>query len=156
MTADLYSKTKTRGEDVKGSPGDVYLMPDYALYVINTIRAGNDASMGSTDANCHWSHVVKPQLASDVQGNPVDIVGNASNERGEYLPIRIPISSLLWFPIMGEQDLLPLPSETSKSLTVDHLKGGPHEGEDDVQIRFFPNGLFSMTGWISQRTTLGM
>ena len=151
MTADLYSKSKTRREDVKGSPEDVYLMPDYASYVVNTIRAGNVASMGSTDANCYWSHIVKPELANNVQGDPVDIVGNASNERGEYLPVRIPISSLRWFPIMGEQDILPIPSETSKSLTADHLRGGPHEGEEDVQISSLPKWIIFMTAWISQR-----
>ena len=77
-----------------GSPKDVYEMPDYGAYIVNAVRAGSAMSFISIEANCHWSHVMKPQLTNNVQGNPIDIVGNASNERGEYFPVRILISSL--------------------------------------------------------------
>ena len=109
-------------------------MSDYVSYLINTTKAGNLASLGATDSKGHWVHIVAPRIEKDVQCNPVAFVGNSSNVQEELHILRVPITDLRWFPVLGGTALLPLLSETGTHLTSTHLKGSSLEGESDIQF----------------------
>ena len=49
----LYSRSKPCRPEIQGSALDVFEMSDYTSYLINTIKAGNLASLGATDSKGH-------------------------------------------------------------------------------------------------------
>ena len=134
----LFSKSKPCRPEIQGTATDVFEMSNYVSYLINTVEAGNLASIGATDSKGHWVHIVAPKIAKDVQGNPVAFVGNSSNVQGEFQLLSVPIADLRWFPILGDMNTLPLPSETGEALTEEHLEGTPLEGDTDVQFASLP------------------
>ena len=134
----LFSKSKPCRPEIQGTATDVFEMSDYVSYLINTVEAGNLASIGATDSKGHWVHIVAPKIAKDVQGNPVAFVGNSSNVQGEFQLLSVPIADLRWFPILGDMNILPLPSETGEALTEEHLEDTPLQGDSDVHFASLP------------------
>ena len=48
-----------------------------------------------------------PQIVNDLHGNPEFVVRNSSDVLGEYNLIKIPLTKLRYFPIIGEYGELP-------------------------------------------------
>jgi hypothetical protein len=132
MAEVLYSVSKPRRSDVTGAANQVYESNDFVAFAIKTIRANNVSAISSVDTNGHFIHIHAPNIYENLQGEPTEIVGNASDVQGEFCMVKIKIEDLKFFPIMGMS--LPVESEVATPLTAIHLKGTPLEGEEGVFI----------------------
>ena len=108
-------------------------MDDFVEVAIKTIRVGNVTAILSTDTRVHFLHIHAPRIYNDLQGDPVKIVGNASNVQGKFRMVKIQIKKLKFFPIMGLLNL-PRDSKVETSLTTEQLVGTPLEGKEEVFI----------------------
>ena len=124
VTIKLFSDSTTARKDVTGEPSQVYDMPNAPAWLIKQIQAGNALSIFRIDNNCEWLHLVHPQVVDDLHGNPEWIVGNSSDVLGEYRLIKIKVSQLRYFPIIGESGLLPVSPEASEAIEITRLRGG--------------------------------
>ena len=132
MVEVLYSSSKPRRSDVTGATNQVYEMDDFVTFAIKTIRANNVSAISSVDTNGQFIHIHAPNIHENLQGEPTEIVGNASDVQGEFCMVKIKIEDLKFFPIMGVN--LPVESEVATPLTASQLSGTPLEGEDQVFI----------------------
>jgi hypothetical protein len=123
---------------VTGASTDVYNMENHLTYIYNTAGARNLSLAISTDSNVNWAHTIWPYLDKDVQGNSMSVVRNSSDEKGEFLLVRIPRSKLCCFLIMAEKDKLPLEPKVTASLTSEHLKDGSFDGKSDIFLGSLP------------------
>ena len=113
VQSKLYTATKNRRCEVIGTPAQVYDVPDHPSYIVQTVGAGNVAVILGVDHNTQWVHIYHPQIHKDLQGNPVEIVGNISDVQGDFSLVKIPVSKLQHFPIFGPDNLLPATPETT-------------------------------------------
>ena len=82
MAEVLYSNSKPRRSDVTGAANQVYELDDFVEFAIKTIRANNVAAISSVDTNGQFIHIHAPNIYENLQGEPTEIVGNASNVQG--------------------------------------------------------------------------
>ena len=109
VTVKLYSDATTARRDLTGEPCQVYeTVAPSADWIVNQVRAGNALSIFRVDGNCHWLHIVCPQVVNDIYGNPEWIVGNCSDVLGEFSLIKVHVSKLRYFPIIGQDADLPV------------------------------------------------
>jgi hypothetical protein len=132
MDEVLYSTSKPRRSDVTGVANQVYGMDDFVEVAIKTIRANNVSAISYIYARGHFLHIYAPRIYENIQGEPTEIVGNASNVQGEFRMVKIKIKDLKLFPIIGVN--LPFDSEVATGLTLKQLAGTPLDGEEDVFI----------------------
>ena len=140
---DLFSASKKAHPDVNGSAEQVYAPPSigYHKYIIDGIRAGHFCCLSAVDGNGEWVNVIYPHVHSDLLGNDIAIVGNCSNQKGEKRLLKIPISSLLHFPIIGIRDHLPIDPEVTTPLTENHLQDGEFQGQTGVFLGYLPQWI---------------
>ena len=80
MEEALYSTSKPHWLNVTGGAKQVYDMDDFLKSAIKTIRAGNVTAISSTSVSAYFLHVHTPKIYEDIQGDPAEIIGNASND----------------------------------------------------------------------------
>ena len=146
VQSKLYTATKNRRCEVLGTASQVYDVVDYSAFVVKTIEADNVAVLLGIDNNAHWMGIYAPQVHKDLQGNPFEIVGNISDTQGDFSLVKIPVAKLRFFPIFGPKTLLPVAPEVSSALTADHLKGTPHEGQNDIFVSSLPSWIIIYNG----------
>ena len=120
----LHSDATTARSDFTGEPSQVYENSSSAAWIITQIRAKNALTIFRVDNNCHWLHIMAPHIINDIYDNPEWIVGNCSDVLGEYRLVKIHVTKLRYFAIMGEGNLLPVNPEMSESIEPSHLRGG--------------------------------
>ena len=138
VTVKLRSDTTTARSDFTGEPSKVYENNSSAAWIITQIRAKNALTIFRVDNNCHWLHIVAPHIINDIYDNPEWVVGNCSNVLGEFCLVKVRITELRYFAIIGEDNLLPVNTEVSESIERSHLRGGPSAEEQDVKIASLP------------------
>ena len=79
MAEVLYSMSKPRRSDVTGAANQVYELDDFVEFAIKTIRANNVSTISSVDTNGQFIHIHAPNIHENLQGEPTEIVGNASD-----------------------------------------------------------------------------
>ena len=84
VQSKLYTATKHCCCEVLGTSSQVYDVADYSAFVVQTIEADNVAVLLGIDNNAHWMGIYAPQVHKDLQGNPVEIVGNVSDAQGDF------------------------------------------------------------------------
>ena len=102
-----YSTMRARRADVTGSSLQVYSSPEITDSLVKAIQAGHVSAIGSTDINTNLVYIINPRVHTDLDGKPIDIVGNASDTKNEFSLVRVSIQSLGYFIVIGEQDDLP-------------------------------------------------
>ena len=146
VTIKLYSYSITAWKDVTGKPSQVYDTPNEPAWIITQIKAGNALSIFRIDNDCQWMHIIHLQVVNDLHNNPEWIVGNSRDVLGEYRLIKINVSKLRYFPIIGESGLLPVNPEASEAIKIAHLRGGPLADEEGVHIAALPSWLVAFEG----------
>ena len=125
ITIKLYSETTTARSDYTGEPCQVYEhVVSSADWIITQVQLGNALSIFRVDCNGHWLHIVCPHLVNDINGHPEWIVGNCTDVLGEFSLIKVHISKLRYFPIIGQDNDLPVRSEVNESVPTSALRGG--------------------------------
>ena len=61
------------------STNQVHNMDEFTKLSIKVISAGNVTAFSSTDTGANFLKIHAPKIYDDIQGNPVEVVGNASN-----------------------------------------------------------------------------
>ena len=113
VTIKLYSESTTARRDVTGEPNQVYDMDFVPAFTIKQIQAGNALSIFRIDNDCQWLHITAPKVIKDINDNPEYIVGNSSEILWEFCLLKIHVSKLCYFPIIGESCLLPMNPEVN-------------------------------------------
>ena len=91
-------------------------------------------------------HIYVPQIANDLNGNPEFIVGNSSDVLGEYKLIKIPITKLRYFPIIGKSGELSVNPEVDNAIDGSYLANGPLVTLEDPRIAFLNSWLVGFAG----------
>ena len=114
-----FSTSKPRRGDVDGQPTQVYEFPNGTKnYFLNTIEAGTLAALGGFDSQGEIGYLVNPHVLKDLQGRPVAIVGNMSNDKGDYTLAKVLIENVgEHFTVFAEPDTFPEGQRGAESIT---------------------------------------
>jgi hypothetical protein len=91
-SATHYTKLYPKQGDLTGSPDQAYnLLPaKYFDHILGGIGAGTIAALGTiAPGSYNLSYIYAPQVHTDLSGNFIGFVGNASNKIGEFSCIHI-------------------------------------------------------------------
>ena len=86
----LYSMSKHHRQGVMGVAKQVYDMDDPVESAIKTIYTGNTTAISSTDVSDTFLHIHTRRVYNHLQGDHVEIVGNASVFQGNFCMVKIP------------------------------------------------------------------
>ena len=86
-------------------------------------------------------HIYVPQIVDELNGKPEFIVGNSSNILGEYKLIKIPITKLRYFPIIGKSGKLPADLKVDNVIEGAYLADGPLATLEDPRIALLNSWL---------------
>ena len=142
----LYSEGTVAQRDVTGEPSQVYDMFDAAAWIIKQVEQKNAISIFRIDYDCQWLHIYTPQIVNDLHGKSEFVVGNSSDVLGEYKLIKIPITKLRYFPIIGESGRLPVNPEVDNTIERSYLSNGPLATLEDPRIALLNSWLVGFTG----------
>ena len=98
---------RARCADVTGSSLQVYLSPELTDAIVKAIQAGHVSAISSTDINTKLVCIINSRVHTDLEGKPINIVGNASDTKNEFSLVRVSIQSLGYFIVIGEQNDIP-------------------------------------------------
>ncbi len=92
IPATYYTKLYPKQGDLTGSLEQAYnLLPaKYFDHILGDIRAGTLAALGTVaPGSYNLSYIYTPQVHTDLSGNFIGFIGNASNKIGEFSCIHI-------------------------------------------------------------------
>ena len=96
LVSDQYSTSKPKKPEVCGSADQVYKFDKNKpkVYILNAIKAKTISAVGltNTDGNVHYLY--NPHVHCDLQGAPLAIIGNMSNNKGEFMLGLVQVDSL--------------------------------------------------------------
>jgi hypothetical protein len=90
--ATHYTKLYPKWGDLTGSPDQAYnLLPaKYFDHILGGIDAGTIAALGTVaPGSYNLSYIYAPQVHTDLSGNFIGFIGNASNKTGEFSCVHI-------------------------------------------------------------------
>ena len=92
-------------KDVDGSSDQVFkLGRNSSDAIVEAIEAGNIAAIGTINiGSAYLQYIYAPRVYKNLRGRPKTIVGNVSNTIGEYSVVRIDISRLRSFAVIGKR-----------------------------------------------------
>jgi hypothetical protein len=91
-TATHYTKLYPKQGNLTGSPDQAYnLLPaKYFNHILGDIGAGTITALGTVaPGSYNLSYIYAPQVHTDLSGNFLGFVGNASNKTGEFSCVHI-------------------------------------------------------------------
>ena len=137
MKLTTFSKSQPRNPKVDGTPEQVYAFsePDG---LIKTIDAGNVASIRSYDVDGNTIAAYCPHIDRDLMGKPEAIVGNASDIKGEYSLVVIPLSNATHFVTLGKEEQVPEYGRGPSPIPVKYLVNSPWEGQNNIYSSLMP------------------
>ena len=124
LISNLYSTSMPKRPEVCGSADQVYKFASDKpkQYIINAIKAKTISALGSTDTNCNTHYLYNPHVHCDLQGAPLSIIGNMSNNKGEFMHGVINIDSLNnRFGYLRESAKIKDSQKSTEDLTEAHL-----------------------------------
>jgi hypothetical protein len=73
--------------------------------IINAIRANTVAAIGTVATGLlQLQYIYAPKISTEPDGTPVAILGNASNEMGEFALTSLPLASIKFFPCIIQKE----------------------------------------------------
>ena len=148
---DYFTTSLPKRPEVNGEPNQVFAF-DQSLtdFIINGIRGKYIAGIGTLNHNRVLQYLFNCHVYADMNGNPIKIVGNMSNKKGEFAMGEINIGALSYFAVVEQHEYykdLPTECLPSNKLTGEHLLGTQWEGQAQTQMilvgTYFP--VFSGT-----------
>jgi hypothetical protein len=146
-TATHYTKLYPKQGDLTGSPDQAYnlLTAKYFDQILGSIRAGTIAAPGTVaPGSYNLSYIYAPQVHTDLSGNFLGFVGNASNKIGEFSCIHIHKDSFGFFHIIDSktnlEEAMPGHSSSVTQFDSDLLTNTDWANpSDDIIGALFPN-----------------
>ena len=121
-------------------------MRNAASWIIKQVEQKNAISVFRIDYDCQWLHIYAPKIVNDYNGKPEFIVGNSSDVLGEYKLIKIPVTKLRYFSIIGESGELPVNPEAKNAIERSYLVDGPLATLEDSRIALLNTWLVDFAG----------
>jgi hypothetical protein len=146
-TATHYTKLYPKQGDLTGSPDQVYnlLSAKYFDHILGGIGAGTIAALGTVaPGSNNLSYIYAPQVYTNLSGNFLGFVGNASNKIGEFSCIHIHKDSFGFFQIIDSKanlkEAMPGHSSSVTPLALDLLTNTDWANlSDNIISALFPN-----------------
>ena len=128
--------------EVCGSPEQVYKFNSYKpkQYIINAIKAKTISAIRSTDNVGNTHYLYNPHVHCDLQGAPLLIIGNMSNNKGEFMLGLIQIDFLSdRFGYLRESAKIEDSQKSMEDLTEKHLEDTEQfKGQTGMRFGTFP------------------
>jgi hypothetical protein len=146
-TATHYTKLYPKRGDLTGSPDQAYnLLPaKYFDHILGGIGAGTIAALGTVaPGSYNLSYIYAPQVHTNLSGNFLGFVGNASNKIGEFSCVHIHKDSFGFFQIIDSkanfEEAMPGHSSSITPFALDLLTNTDWANpSDDIIGALFPN-----------------
>jgi hypothetical protein len=146
-TATHYTKLYPNQGDLTGSPDQAYnLLPaKYFDHILGGIGAGTIAALGTVALGSYnLSYIYAPQVHTNLSGNFLGFVGNASNKIGEFSCIHIHKDSFGFFQMIDSkanlEEAMPGHSSNVTPFALDLLTNTYWANpSDDIIGALFPN-----------------
>jgi hypothetical protein len=146
-SATHYTKLYPKQGDLTGSPDQAYnLLPaKYFDHILGGIGAGTIVALGTVaPGSYNLSYIYAPQVHTDLSGNFIGFVGNASNKIGEFSCVYIHKDAFGLFQIIdynvNVEETMPGHSSTVTPFASDLLTNTEWKNSSDAIIGvLFPN-----------------
>jgi hypothetical protein len=146
-SATHYTKLYPKQGNLTSSPDQAYnLLPaKYFDHILGGISAGTIATLGTVaPGSYNLSYIYAPQVHTDLSGNFIGFIGNASNKIGEFSCIHIHKDDFGLFPIIdynvNVEEAMPGHSSTVTPFASDLLTNTEWKNLSDAIIGvLFPN-----------------
>jgi hypothetical protein len=146
-SATHYTKLYPKQGDLTGSLDQAYnlLLAKYFDHILGGIGAGTIAPLGTAaPGSYNLSYIYAPQVHTDLSGNFIGFVGNASNKIGEFICIHIHKNAFGLFQIIdynvNVEEAMPGHSSTVTPFASDLLTNMEWKNLSDAIIGvLFPN-----------------
>jgi hypothetical protein len=139
--ATYYTKLYPKQGDLTGSPDQAYnLLPaKYFDHILGGICAGTIATLGTVaPGSYNLSSIYTPQVHTDLSGNFIGFVGNASNKTGEFSCVHIHKDAFGLFQIINSnvnmEEAMPGHSSTVTPFALDLLANTEWDNSSDAII----------------------
>jgi hypothetical protein len=145
--ATHYTKLYPKQGDLTGSPGQAYnhLPAKYFDHILGGIGAGMIAALGTVaPGSYNLSYIYAPQVHTDLSGNFIGFIRNASNKIGEFSCVHIHKDAFGLFQIIDTNanmdETMPGHSSTVTPLNLDLLTNTDWKNSSDpITGALFPN-----------------
>ncbi len=142
-----YTKLYPKWGDLTGSPDQAYnLLPaKYFDHILGGVGAGTIAALGTiAPGSYNLSYIYAPQVHTDLSGNFIGFIGNASNKIGEFNCVHIHKDAFGLFQIINSNinldKTMPGHSSTVTPFDLDLLTDTDWKSSSDPIIgALFPN-----------------
>ena len=138
MQLKLYSESSPLNPAFRGTLRQVYASPTYKNDLINKITAGPVAALVGADLNGVTSLIFAPKVDRDFDGVPDMIVGNASDEQGEFSLRVVPVGDIKFFVTIEAEDNCEISNRAPEKLSAELLKGTAWDGSKNLYVVFWP------------------
>jgi hypothetical protein len=157
--ATHYTKLYPKWGNLTGSPDQAYnLLPaKYFDHILGGIGTSTIVALGTVaPGSYNLSYIYAPQVHTDLSGNFIGFIGNASNKIGEFSCVHIHKDAFGFFQIINTNanvdETMPGHSSTVTPLDSDLLTNTDWKNSSDPIIgAFFPNFSLSTSGKTSQK-----
>ena len=130
---NLYSLSRTKHPEVDGSNAQVFAKPSREL-IFELIKAGNLAGLMGVDFNGHIVSLWNPQIHKNLMGEPVKIIGNASNAQGEFSLVELSLDAFKYFTLPMPKTRAPTELVSGTPLTTQLCEDTKWKDHDDGTI----------------------
>lgn len=133
--------SKPKHPELQGSGDQVIIIDNIATKLIALIEAGNVFTLGVVDQEMNMIYLVNPQIHYNLVGDPIKIIGNMSDCKGEFTQVRITISALCVFTSIKKKEDHNLPAVLSEILDPKLLDGTDwhnHQDKDTLAVVVCP------------------
>ena len=114
---NLYSHSRNKHPEVDGSNAQVFAKPSREL-IFELIKADNLAGLTGVDFNGNIVSLWNPQIHKNLMGEPVKIIGNASNAQGEFSLIELSLDAFKYFTLPMPKNRAPTELVSGTPLTT--------------------------------------
>jgi len=117
-----FTLTMPKRTDVTGLPTQVFLYDDFIQAMIRGIDNGTIAALGTiNNGSLCFKYLFSPKVHRDLSGKPCFIIGNASDEIGEFSLLKIDLVSIKQFTYIGKRTCFPPGMTLGADFTAAHL-----------------------------------
>jgi hypothetical protein len=90
--------------DIMGAPNQVFQFVNFLDCLIGGIKANTISAIGTINPGFLCTQVVyAPQIHFNLAGNPIAFIGNSSKKMGEFILIKIDVTSICLFPFIKDK-----------------------------------------------------
>ena len=136
-----FTLTMPKRTDVTGLPTQVFLYDDFIQAMIRGIDNGTIAALGTiNNGSLCFKYLFSPKVHRDLSGKPRFIIGNASDEIGEFSLLKIDLVSIKQFTYIGKRTCFAPGMTLGADFTAAHLAHTTWEqSADSISAMVLPN-----------------